>query len=99
MIYFDLCWFIKFNGKKPKENISNRDKTACFFSLKNCLKFMDFSKLPCSSATMLLRFLQLCLRVYQAYSKPTIQKLPSDQVPELEKHSKLTKTKYEDILF
>ena len=31
----------------------------CFFLLKNGLKFMNFSKLPCSSATMLPRFLQL----------------------------------------
>ena len=32
----------------------------CVFSLKNFLKFMIFSKLPCSSATTLPRFLQLC---------------------------------------
>ena len=52
---FEICWLIKFNGKKPNENICNCDKTACFF-LKNCLKFMNFSKLPCSSATTLPRF-------------------------------------------
>ena len=48
------------NGKKLNENICNRDKTARFF-LKNCLKFMNFPKLPCSSANTLPRFLQLCL--------------------------------------
>ena len=57
-MYFDICWLINFNGKKPNGKFCNRDKTARFF-LKNCLKFMIFSKLPCSSATTLPRFLQL----------------------------------------
>ena len=67
-IYFDIWWLIKFNGKKANGQFCKRDKTSRFF-LKNCLKFMIFSKLPCTSATTLPRFLQLWSAPYLTPAK------------------------------
>ena len=37
LIFFDICWLIKFHGKKLNAKFCNRNKTARFFSLKNAL--------------------------------------------------------------
>ena len=60
--FLNINLVIEFNGKKLSSSFFNCIKTARFSS-KFALKSILFSKLPCSSATMLSRFLQLWYRL------------------------------------
>ena len=82
---FDISFVIEFIGKKLLSSFCNHIKSACFPS-KIALKSWLFSKLPCSSATTLPRFLQLWSQRHQ-YTTPPQQKDISTTLRHIYKNS------------